>query len=162
MTDPDPDRCPKRFMRPSEHKTSKGTSMASRSNRSQQAMAQKSSELATASSQVVAHRVTRMVLAGPVPSARDRTEFQRMVSEKQQAFTESWMAMATQAVQANLALTSTAWRSLCYPWLGGGATPSAMASQMQEAGMGVINKGLAPVHRKAMANAKRLAKTRLI
>ena len=138
--------------------------MASRSPRSstsQQAMAKKSSELASASSQVIAHRVTRMVLAGAQPSQRDRTEFQRMVDEKHQAFAESWLAMAAQSLVAQQAIATTAWRSLCYPWLGGGATPAAMASQMQQAGMGVIQKGMAPVHRKAMANAKRLAKTPL-
>lgn len=135
--------------------------MASRRPSSPKTMAQTSSELAAASSQVVAHRVARMAMAGPMPTARDRTEFQRMVSEKHQAFSESWLAMASQSLIAQQAIATTAWRSLCYPWLGGGATPSAMATQMQEAGMGVINKGLAPVHRKAVANAKRLAKTPL-
>jgi hypothetical protein len=127
----------------------------------QQSLTEKSNQLAAASSQVVTHRVTRMVMAGPQPSERDRVEFKRMVDEKHQAFAESWLAMAAQAMEANQALTNTAWRTLCYPWLGGGATPSAMASQMHEAGMGVINKGLVPVHREAMANAKRLAKTPL-
>jgi hypothetical protein len=136
--------------------------MAARPSASHQAsVTEKSNQLATASSQVVAHRVTRMVMAGPMPSQRDRVEFKRMVDEKHQAFSESWLAMAAQAMEANQALTTTAWRTLCYPWLGGGATPGAMASQMHEAGMGVIHKGLAPVHRETMANAKRLAKTPL-
>lgn len=135
--------------------------MTSHHHADHQALSRKSNELATAASQVVAHRVTRMVLAGPLPSERDRVEFQRMVDEKQQAFTESWLAMTSQTLLANHNLATTAWRSLCYPWLGGGATPGAMATQMQQAGMGVINKGLAPVHRTAMANAKRLAKTPL-
>ena len=134
--------------------------MASPNN--QQALTKRSNELATASSQVVAHRVTRMVLAGPMPSERDRTEFKRMFDEKKQAFTESWLAMATQTLLANQALANTAWRSWCYPWLDGGATPGDMATQMQNAGMGVINKALAPVHRTAMANARRLAKTPLL
>ncbi|MEX1165505.1 MAG: polyhydroxyalkanoate granule-associated phasin [Hydrogenophaga sp.] len=136
--------------------------MASRTPTKQQTLRQKSNELAAASSQVVAHRVTRMVLAGPMPSERDRTEFTRMVEEKHQAFSESWLAMAAQSLVAQQAITTTAWRSMFYPWLGGGATPRAMAEQMQQAGMGVIQKGMAPVHRKAMANAKRLAKTPLV
>ncbi|AOW11549.1 hypothetical protein LPB72_22685 [Hydrogenophaga crassostreae] len=135
--------------------------MASPRHTNHQALSKKSSELATAASQVVTHRMTRMVLAGPMPSERDRVEFQRMVDEKEQAFTESWLAMSAQTLLASQTLATTAWRSLCYPWLGGGATPGAMATQMQQAGMGVINKGLAPVHRTAMANAKRLAKTPL-
>jgi hypothetical protein len=136
--------------------------MASHRRAQQHTLTRKSSELASAASQVVAHRVTRMVLAGPMPSERDRTEFQRMVDEKKQAFTESWLAMATQTMLANQALITTAWRSLYFPWLGGAASPSAMASQMQSAGFSVINKALAPVHRTAVANARRLARTPLL
>ena len=136
--------------------------MASKAQASHQALSKKSNELAAASSQVVAHRVTRMVLAGPMPSQRDRTEFTRMVNEKHEAFAESWLAMAAQSLVAQQAIATTAWRSMFYPWLGGGATPGAMAEQMQRAGMGVIQKGMAPVHRKAVANAKRLAKTSLV
>jgi hypothetical protein len=136
--------------------------MASQPQVHHQALSKKSSELAAAATQVVAHRVTRMVLAGPMPSKRDRIEFQRMVDEKKQAFTESWLAMTTQSLLANQALLTTAWNTLYHPWLGGGATPGAMATQMQNAGFGVINKAMAPVHRTAMANAKRLAKTPLL
>jgi hypothetical protein len=124
-------------------------------------VAQQSSELASASAQVVAHRVTRMLMAGPLPSARDRKEFKRMVDEKHLAFGESWLVMIGHATTAQVALGTTAWRSLCYPWLDGGATPAAMASQMQLAGIDMIQKGLEPMHRKAVANAKRLAKTPL-
>ena len=133
--------------------------MASKHHAHQKALSKKSGELAAAASQVVAHRVTRMMLAGPVPSTRDQVEFKRMVDEKKQAFAESWLAMTTHSLLANQAIATTAWRSLCYPWLGGGATPAALASQMQTAGFGVINKAMAPVHRTAIANAKRLAKT---
>ena len=56
--------------------------MAAQNHARQQAVARRTSELMNASTQVVAHRVTRMTLAGPVPSARDRKEFQRMVNEK--------------------------------------------------------------------------------
>ena len=58
----------------------------------------KSAELALAVPQVVAHRLTRMAIAGPKLSKRDQKEFQRMVAEKKNAFTESWIAMATQPV----------------------------------------------------------------
>jgi hypothetical protein len=124
-------------------------------------VARKSSELAAAAQQVVAHRVTRMVMAGPLPSERDRTEFNRMVQEKHHAFSAAWSAMSAQALVANQALALTVWRTLCFPWLGGGATPGAMATQMHSAGMGVLSKGLAPVHRTAVANARRLARTPL-
>jgi hypothetical protein len=135
--------------------------MATPSPSQSHALARKSSELAAAVPQIVAHRVTRMFMAGPTPSARDQTEFNRMIEEKHQAFSDAWSAMSAQAIVANQALFLTLWHTLCYPWLGGGATPVAIASQMHSAGLGVLNKGLTPVHRTAVANARRLARTPL-
>ena len=48
----------------------------------------KVTELAFAAPQVVAHRVTRMAIAGPSLSERDRKEFERMGAEKTAAFSE--------------------------------------------------------------------------
>jgi len=39
--------------------------------------------------------------------------------------------------------------------------PMHAVVQMQNAALGVLGEGMAPVHRKAVANARRLAKTRL-
>jgi hypothetical protein len=36
-----------------------------------------------------------------------------------------------------------------------------VAAQVQSAALGVLGKGLAPIHRKAVANARRLARTKL-
>jgi hypothetical protein len=118
-------------------------------------------DLALAAPQVVAHRVTRMALAGPVPSARDRKEFQGMVTEKKLAFTESWTAMYAQALVVQQALFAVIWSQLFTPpWL---PRPSAAhtAAQMRKSGASILAKGLEPVRRKAVANAKRLAKTPL-
>lgn len=68
-----------------------------RSNSSAQSLAAKSLELSWAAPQVVAQRVSRMMTAGPSPSARDQQEFYRMGNEKVVAFYESWMGMWTQA-----------------------------------------------------------------
>src|ERR1700722_19369477 len=59
-----------------------GISMATRRTRNSTSLAAKSMEVALAVPQVVAHRVTRMALAGPTLSERDRREFQMMVNEK--------------------------------------------------------------------------------
>jgi hypothetical protein len=134
--------------------------MHSRSPRSAAALALQAAELAVAVPQVVAHRMTRMAIAGPSLSPRDRKEFTLMVAEKNTAFVASWQAMAAQAVVANQAFATTMLRSMwTSPWRA--QTPVAAITQMQEAALGVLGKGMAPVHRKAMANAKRLAKTRL-
>jgi hypothetical protein len=122
----------------------------------------KTTELALAVPQVVAHRLLRMAQAGPHLSARDRKEFARMIAEKHSAFGESWSAMALQALQSQrtfataLALAATPTRSTR-------ASPAAqtLAAHLQQATLAVIGKGLAPVHRRAVANAKRLARTRL-
>ena len=121
----------------------------------------KSAELAVAVPQVVAHRVTRMAIAGPVPSARDRKEFKRMVAEKTPAFGEAWSSMAMQTVRANQALAALWLRALWAPSLRRGPSATAVATELQLATLGILGKGMAPVHRKAVANAKRLSRTKL-
>jgi hypothetical protein len=136
--------------------------MPARRRRPPASLSAKTAELALAVPQVVAHRLLRMARAGPHLSARDRKEFARMIAEKNSAFGESWNAMALQALQsqrtfaAALALAATPTRSTR-------ASPAAHAltTQLHEATLAVIGKGLAPVHRRAVANAKRLARTRL-
>ena len=66
--------------------------MPHRSQKKTRALATQTAELALAVPQVVAHRVTRLALAGARPSRRDQAEFQRMVQEKQVAFSQAWMA----------------------------------------------------------------------
>ncbi|KQR45786.1 polyhydroxyalkanoate granule-associated phasin [Acidovorax sp. Leaf160] len=114
-------------------------------------------ELSIAAPQVIAHRLARMAAAGAQPSARDQREFTRMVAEKQTAFAQAWMAMATQSMVAAPALAMGMARSWFTPW---GATAwagqQALAAQWQAAAMGVMGKGLAPVRAAAVANAKRL------
>ncbi|MEO8123897.1 MAG: polyhydroxyalkanoate granule-associated phasin [Burkholderiales bacterium] len=135
--------------------------MATRRTRSSNSLAVKSAELAFAVPKVVAHRVTRMALSGPTMSARDKKEFTRMVEEKNAAFAESWRAMCVQAALANQALAASFFRSFLAAALGKRPSAAPSAVQVQKAALGVLGKGLDPVHRKATANAKRLARTKL-
>jgi hypothetical protein len=135
--------------------------MPSRRTRKTQSLVTQAVELAFAVPQVVAHRVTRMAVAGPTLSARDRKEFQRMGAEKTAAFGESWNAMTLQAFRAHQALAASFLRSFWSPSLKGRPSASAVAAQWQSAALDVLGKGMAPVHRKAVANAKRLARTKL-
>jgi hypothetical protein len=116
--------------------------------------------MAVAAPQVVAHRLTRMALAGPVLSPRDRKEFTVMVREKQLAFAQGWVGACTELFRVNQAFALSAASSL---WSLKSPLSQAQAStrQVQTAMSSVGNKFLGPVHRKAVANAKRLAKTRL-
>ena len=135
--------------------------MPTRRSRTHRSLAVQATELALAVPQVVAHRMTRMALAGPVPSARDRKEFERMVAEKNAAFAASWSAMGLHAMRANQALAASFLGSFLIAPRGGRPSPAASVLAMHQAALGVLGAGVAPVHRKAVANAKRLGRTKL-
>src|SRR6186713_835760 len=79
-----------------------------RTSRNTQTLARQASELAFAVPQVMAHRLTRMALAGGKPNARDRREFHGMGQEKVLAFWQSWFAMSVATVEA----TQKAWLAM--------------------------------------------------
>lgn len=112
----------------------------------------KLAELGVAAPQVVTHRLTRMALAGAAPGARDRQEFLGMVLEKQVAFTQAWMAMAVECLR---------WQQTIAMSMLTGATAHQHLAQARSAAARAAAAGLAPVHRKAVSNAKRLARTKL-
>jgi hypothetical protein len=112
-------------------------------------------ELAFAAPQVVAHRVARMAGAGLAPGLRDRREFHRMGSEKVAAFAESWMAMTFAGFRAQQDLTLAIMRAW-NPVLGGKASAARLSRAYRSAALAVTDAGLAPIHRRAVANAKRL------
>jgi len=116
------------------------------------ATAVKLGELAFAAPQVIAHRLTRMALAGPALSARDRKEFAGMVLEKQAAAAHAWIGMFAEGVrfQQQFALSMLSF-----------ATPRQHAARARSAASRIASTGLAPIHRKAVANAKRLSRTKL-
>ena len=117
-------------------------------------------ELAWAVPQVVAHRLARIATAGVQPSPRDRKEFARMFAEKREAFGESWQAMAWQALRSQQAFAAALAQAATTPLARRKAGSSALAMQlrMQQAALAVLGKGLAPLHRRAVANAKRLSR----
>ena len=136
------------------------THMATQRTRKFKSLTIKSMELALSGSQVFAHRVTRMTLAGPHLSDRDRKEFQIMVHEKHAAFAEAWSDMVMHAFRTNQAFTASMVHFFFTPFSCAPAAAFA-AAHLQNAAIGVLDKGLAPIHRKAVSNARRLAKTKL-
>jgi hypothetical protein len=135
--------------------------MAVRHIRKSRALGAKTLELAVAAPQVVAHRVARAALAGPRPTARDRREFQTMVTEKQAAFAQSCADMTLQMLRANLALSTTMLRFWFSPFTRERPSPALVAAKLREGAIDVLGKGLAPIHRKAVANARRLSRRSL-
>jgi hypothetical protein len=133
--------------------------MATSRSRTSASIAEKSVELALAIPQVIAQRVARMALAGPNPSPRDRREFQTMVSEKPAAFAQAWTAMATESCRAHQAIATSLFAAFFNPFSRHTPCAAAVAATVGNAAIGVLEKGLAPVHRQAVANARRLART---
>ncbi|KAF3998845.1 polyhydroxyalkanoate granule-associated phasin [Glaciimonas immobilis] len=144
-------------------------------------VAAQTSEMMTASAQVISHRTTRMALAGPMPNQRDKDEFSLMGQEKIDALTESTYAitmrlMGLQQQVAKLALQellngtkgllalaagtflkpiSSGRNQMIYRQI----TRSAKAlSQINASLADVAQTGLHPLHSRATANAKRLGK----
>ncbi len=125
------------------------------------ALTRQSAELALATPQVMAHRMMRMAMAGPELSDRDRKEFHLMGMEKLGAFASAWNAMAWASFSSGQTLAMQMWAACWSPWLGGKGS-QRQARQLQNAWMGVLGKGLAPIHATATANARRLATTPLL
>jgi hypothetical protein len=110
-----------------------------RSSRRSRRLATQTAQLAFAVPQVIAHRAMRM---------SDQRELARMGVEKMIAFNQSWNAMAMEAFLANQRLALSMMQSAWNPWA------------FTEAAAGILSKGMTPVRRRAVANAKRLGRTR--
>jgi hypothetical protein len=132
--------------------------MTSRRNRRSHALAAQGIGLGFAVPQVLAHRIMRMALAGSSPSLRDRSEFYLMGFEKIAAFYESWTAMSIEMLRVS--------QGCCllhaqYFWQGLPVTKRssrAAAGHFQRAAHAVLEAGVAPIHRRAVGNAKRLSR----
>jgi hypothetical protein len=140
----------------------------------------KMAELAIAAPQVIATRTARMAAARANPGAADRAEFLKMWTEKGQAFWESAFAMGVQMAKVNQEYARTAavqwmrmwstpwWFTATAPALGNltrlprmaALVPVPSATQRKRAASRLVAAGLAPVHKRATANARRLAKGR--
>lgn len=130
--------------------------MARRRIRRSKSLAVQTAELGLAVPQVIAHRIARIMIAGGSPSARDRRELHRMGTEKILAANEAWNAMAIQAVLENQKLAISFMQSLCSPWV----RRQSAAMQLSNAALDVLGKGIAPLRRRAVANARRLGRIR--
>lgn len=103
---------------------------------------------------IVSHRLMRLAWAGAMPSRSDRTELSRMSSEKWQAASQSAVAMTAFAMQQQMAMAQSFMHAMWAPWVG--MSHSSIPATNPVAGM--LSAGLAPYHRIATANARRLRK----
>jgi hypothetical protein len=129
--------------------------------------AAQSTEMLLASSEVIARRSQRMASMGANPSAADRRDMGRMVQEKVAAAAESVQAVSARAAslyQASMMqwfdLANREVAALC----GIGTSPrmnaDAVTKKTMQAAAQIATAGLAPFHRRATGNAKRLRKPR--
>jgi hypothetical protein len=140
----------------------------------------KAVQMSTAAAQVIAIRTTRMAVAGLNPTAADKREMTLMGAEKVDAFSRAGQAlamgalplvagMAGQAFKTGLDLftatsrlaasrtipqTMARQRQLADTLMRG--SPGAQHGAASTATARLAHRTLAPVHRKATANAKRL------
>jgi hypothetical protein len=125
-------------------------------------LAWKTGELLWAAPQVIGLRLARMALAGHAPGPRDQREFVLMGREKLEAAAESWQAMGMHAMAAAPAALLAAWQALYATWgraawSGSAAVwPAADGGPLGRLALELCSRGLAPVRRRAVANAKRL------
>ena len=98
-----------------------------------------------------------MALAGGKQNARDRREFQRMGTEKVGAFYESWAEMYGQMLRIQMKVAATILR---FAWFPGMRSASLPRVDVARSALTILGKGIAPVRRRAVANAKRLNRTR--
>ncbi|MDC7682035.1 hypothetical protein PQU92_02035 [Asticcacaulis sp. BYS171W] len=144
------------------------------------ALALKSSEMMTASAEVITHRLTRMANADVIPSLEDQKEFTLMGQEKMEAGTESLMAMGTYWMTLNHEMGAQAFKHMMdigkdmtslatstspgqvltrQAKLADSLTKGAMhAADISGKAAALTDHGLKPVHSRAVANAKRLGK----
>ena len=143
-------------------------------------LAMKTLEMTLASAQVIGHRTGRMALAGPAPNSRDRREFALMGQEKMEAGAQSAQAMAAHLMTMSqpwgaLALRHVLRSSAAFMSLATSRTPSQLIARqaalaralgqsavsmadVSKSATKLAHRGLKPIHARATANAKRLAK----
>lgn len=142
-------------------------------------LARQTSEMLTASAQVIGHRTRRLARAGVQPSERDRREFTRMGQEKIAAAAESARAMAREMLAIHLRWgrlgfeQALAGMSAAMSPIGSRSAAKALRRQTALADAALVRsgqlassmvrgaqKGLRPVHSRATANARRLGTLR--
>ena len=76
--------------------------------------------------------------------------------EKLAAFYESWNAMLIEVLRVNMRLALSPMYLWWSPWAGTRPLPRFGPKHMRATALGILGSGLAPVHRRAVANARRL------
>lgn len=125
--------------------------------RKSQKLAKQTTDLAIATPQVIAQRMAKMMMAGPNPSTKDIQEFYSMGTEKVLAAQQSWFAMSYEITRANQQMMTSMMTAMWMPWTASSA-PLFSPVDYQRSMLDIMNKGIAPIRKAAVSNAKRLNK----
>lgn len=140
-------------------------------------------EMLLASAQVIGHRTARMTGASPIPSESDQREFALMGQEKIEAAGAAAQAMAVHLMASNPEFGVQVFNQMMsgvHDWvaLGASRTPDELierqaklmqtlaqaaalsTSQLALPVARLAEAGLAPIHAKATANARRLGRSK--
>ena len=143
-------------------------------------LAWKIAEMSVASASVIGHRTSQRAKAGPVPGARDRGEFARMGSEKIAASVQSAVALGRYGtvkhmnysartlalmLESSVALMSLYGSQNSGQFFARQAKLTEKLTRLTESAVDLSDStarlatlGLAPIHSRSVANAKRLGK----
>jgi hypothetical protein len=105
---------------------------------------------------VIGYRLAGMARTGSGSTARDRREVTRMGQEKVDAWSEATIAAGRRLFEANMAMAGLVWR---VTW-GGPFSPTAFTARLARLGSGLLTDSVAPVHRRVVANNRRLSRAR--
>ncbi len=130
--------------------------MSKHSSNTNSSLPTRSMELAVSVPEVVAHRLMNFSTAGVSYSPNDYLELYRMWSEKYTVFGESWSAMANEVLRYQQTILASYSRYWFNPWLMPYASQQSVLMSTVGFGEAVIKKGLDPIHRTTIENAKRL------
>jgi len=83
-----------------------------------------------------------------------------MGAEKIVAMGEAWNEMAWQAFRANQQWALSCMQSLWFPWAAPAPSIKSASSYWSNAALGILGKGMMPIRRRAVANARRLGRAR--
>ena len=113
-------------------------------------------EVGATAPMVIGYRLMGMAPPGTPPTARQRHELNRMGQEKIDAWYEGALATGQRVFEANLALTGAFWRQV---WAGS-LSPGVFTAGFARLGPQLLTAGIGPVHRRVVANNRRLSRTR--
>ena len=78
--------------------------------------------------------------------------------EKMAAANEAWIAMAAQIFLENQKFALRSMQSLWFPWMHPTPTIKSVSRQWNRTAAAVLGQGMAPIRRRAVANAARLGR----